>query len=138
MSVSMMHVWNMSVLVHKRSMFVKMDMWLPRRVRWPVSMLMMFVVDMGMRMGHWLVDMLVFVMLRQVQPHTCGHQKSGEDDLRGQRLAERGNRNHGSKKRRSRKIGPCPRRSEMTKSQNEQREADAISEKSYETRHHSC
>ena len=52
-----------------------------------VSMAMMVVVDMGMLVLDWLVDVSVGMPFGQMQPHAERHQQARNDQLRSDRLA---------------------------------------------------
>ena len=73
MTVLVVHVWDMGMGVFQPVMPVPVRMRLPWWIIGPVLVAVMLVVQMGMRVGHWLMDMLVLVMLGQVQPDAETH-----------------------------------------------------------------
>lgn len=84
-----MHVRDMRMLVLQPLMPMDVGMRLPPWIAGRVHMLMVFIMHVGMRVLHRLMNMLVLVMLGQVQPHTDTHQKSCPDQLPGHRLAQK-------------------------------------------------
>lgn len=67
------HVWDMGMGVLQPVMPVPVRMRLARWIIGRVLVAVMLVVQMGMRVGHWLMDMLVLVMLGQMQPDAETH-----------------------------------------------------------------
>ncbi len=64
MPMRVMHIRHVGIFMFHPPMLVKMGMRLPRRVLRTVTMLMMFVVHVGMRVHHGLMDVFMFVALR--------------------------------------------------------------------------
>ena len=83
----------------KPLMLVIMSVRLTRRIGAAVLMLMMFVMDMGMSVRDWLMDVFVLVMLRQVQPNSKCHENACNSQLRGNRIAEHEYGGHAPEKR---------------------------------------
>jgi hypothetical protein len=69
-----MHVRQMWMRVPQPLVPMDMRMRFARRIIGRMFMLMMFIVHMRVCMLHRLVQMLMFVALRQVQPHAEAHQ----------------------------------------------------------------
>ena len=99
-------------------MLVRMRMGLARRVLGTVRVLMVFVMQMRMRVSHRLVNVLMFVMLSHVQPDTYRHQSSGYNEAKCEAFSESENRNYSSKERRCREIGASPRCAQVPKRDN--------------------
>ena len=74
MPVLMMHIGDVRVLVLQPLVPVGMRVRLAGRVVGAVLVLMMFVVDVGVRMLHRLVHVLMLVALGEMQPNANGHQ----------------------------------------------------------------
>src|SRR6266566_9194360 len=110
-------------------MLVRMRMGLARRVLGTVRVLMVFVMQMRMRVSHRLVNVLMFVMLSHVQPETQCHEHSCREELQGDGLSERDNGGNSPQEGRCREIGSCSRRSQMSERNDEKRQAYAVSQK---------
>ncbi len=65
----------MRVCVVQRLMGMRMRMRLACRISWRVDVTMMLIVPVRMLVLDGLMTVLVLVMLGQVQPHPCTHQK---------------------------------------------------------------
>jgi hypothetical protein len=88
-----------------------------------VSMAMMVVVDMGMLVLDWLVDVFMGMPFGQMQPDAERHQQARDDQLRSDRLAQQANRDDRAKERRDREISSSPSAAEMAQRQDKQHEA---------------
>jgi hypothetical protein len=73
MTVTVVDVWPMGMGVFQGRMLVRMGVGFISRIKWPMFMLMMLIMDMAVIMGKGIVDMLMAVPLRQVQPRTQRH-----------------------------------------------------------------
>lgn len=73
MVVGMMHVGDMRVATAKSLVSVSMRMRLSRRIAGAMLVPVVLVVDVNMLVLNWLVNMLVLVMLREVQPDADAH-----------------------------------------------------------------
>ena len=61
---------------------------LARRIGRAVEVLVMLVVNVAVPMRHGLVQMLVFMVFAEMQPHAKGHERPCHDQLHRHRLAE--------------------------------------------------
>ena len=73
MTVDVVHVGHMRMRMRESAVPVEMGMRFPRRICLAVLVAMMFVVHMGMRMRHRLVNVLVLMPFGKVQPNAQCH-----------------------------------------------------------------
>ena len=85
--VAVVQVRKVGMAVTDRSVDMGMTVRLTRRGSRLVDMLMVFVVDVGMRVLECFVLVLVLVPLGEMKPHAHPHQDCREVRLAGQRLA---------------------------------------------------
>jgi len=85
--VAVVQVREVGMAVTDRCVDVRVTVRLARRGAWFVGMLMVFVMDVGMRVFECLVLVLVIVALGEMKPHAHPHQDRGEVHLSRQRLA---------------------------------------------------
>ena len=76
MLVRMMHIGCVRMGVFERAMPMKVGVRFANRVIRSVLMLVMFIMYMRMCVCHRLVEMFMFVPLREVQPNTDSHEAS--------------------------------------------------------------
>jgi hypothetical protein len=57
----MMQVWIMRMPMHQPDMLVPMQMWLPRRVRWRVLVLVMRVMNVPVFVSHRFADVFMLI-----------------------------------------------------------------------------
>ena len=81
MSVLMMHVRHVLVGMLQSHMRMPMGVGLTWRIFGFVDVLMILIMNVRMRVYQRFVDMLVFVMLGQMQPHSDRHECSRDDEL---------------------------------------------------------
>ena len=81
------HVGRVRMRVPQSAVLVEMRVRVAGWVQGAVRVLVMFVMNMRMRMGERRVDVLMLVTFRQVQPDTGGHQRARNGELRCHRLA---------------------------------------------------
>ena len=72
----------------ERPVDMGMAMRLPEQSSRRVGVLMVLIMDMRVRVFEYLVLVLVFVPLSEVQPYASPHEGRGEEGLPGQRLME--------------------------------------------------
>ena len=72
--VAVVQIGIVPVGMRERVVTVDMRMRLSCRVARNMRMLVMFVMDVLMFVFNRLMGMVVFMPLRKMQPHTCGHQ----------------------------------------------------------------
>jgi hypothetical protein len=78
-----------------------------------VGMPVMLVVHVAVLVLHRLVLVLVTVLLTKGKPRRCGRECKPGHENRGQRLAEKHDRERGAKKRRGPEMGGGARRAEV-------------------------
>ncbi len=94
-----------------------------------VLMLVMLVVAMTMLVGHGLVIVQVVMLLGQVEPESESHQARGDQQFCREWLVQDEDSHNGADEGCERKVGSRPRGAEMAQRQDEQREADAVTQK---------
>ena len=77
MTVLVVHVGNVRMPMPHPRMPVRMHMRLAGRIIRQMLVLVMLVVHVSMCMLHWLMLVLMFVMLGEVQPDAAPHQEAG-------------------------------------------------------------
>ena len=137
MPVLVVHVGHVRVGVPQSPVLMGMGVRLAWGIFGSVGMLMMLVVHVRVRVPHRLVGVLVLMAFREVQPNAHAHQAASHQQLNGDGFAKSSDRNHRAKEWSGREIGAGARRSEMSKRDDEQREADAIAEKADDARQQS-
>ena len=103
-----------------------MAMRLAGRDSWGVGVLVVLVVDVGVRVLERFVLVLVFVPLGEVKPHAGLHEGHGKEDLPAQRLMERDGACSRSREGRRRKVRSRPSRAQETGGEYEGDEARAV------------
>ena len=86
-----------------------------------------------MRVHHGLVNMFMFVALREMQPNTQSHQTASHKQLNGNEFSKSHDGNYRAQEWRGRKIGAGTCRPEMPKRDDEQREAYAVAKQPDDT-----
>ncbi len=71
--MGVVHVGHMRVLMVHWLMLMKMSVWLTHRIGGFMSMMMVYVVNMRMRMDERFVTMFVLMIFGQMQPYTDCH-----------------------------------------------------------------
>ncbi len=84
----MMHVGHMRMRVHQSCMPMLMRVGFAQCILWPVRMLMMFIMRVGVRMSYRFMLVEVFVALRDMKPHAETHQCTGNNEWKGNGLAK--------------------------------------------------
>jgi hypothetical protein len=87
MLVAVVGVRVVGMAVPDRYVHVRMAMRLARRAARLMGVLMVFVMDVGMRVLECLVIVTMIMALGEMQPHANARQDCGEPGLPGQRLA---------------------------------------------------
>ena len=91
-AVCVVHVRHVGMLVRQSLVPVPMRVRFARRILNRVHVLMMLIVHMLVRVCHSLMNMLVLMIFRQVQPHAHRHQGAGGCELDRDRFIEQENR----------------------------------------------
>ena len=76
MAVCVVHVRQVRMLVAQARVPMRMGMRLAKRVTWPVGVLVVRIVDVGMSMIQRLMLMFVIMNLGQMEPDAESHQKT--------------------------------------------------------------
>lgn len=109
---------------------------MPVRVRFPrglgaiMAVLVVLVMHMPMFVGHVLVAMLMLVTLRQMKPDAEGHEGTGGNDLDRHRFPQDEYGDDAPEKWSQREVRPGPSRSDVSKSNNKEHQANAVTGKS--------
>lgn len=88
MPVGMVHVRHVRMTMPERGMDVAMTVRLAGRIRRSMCVLMVCIVDMGMRMLHRLVNVLVLMIFREMQPNAQSHEAAGTKQSRSKRFSK--------------------------------------------------
>ena len=99
MPMPVMHVGHMRMRVRQSGMPMHMHVGFAGRILWSMRMLMMFIMRVSVRVSYWLMLVDVLVVLRNVKPHSEAHQCAGNNQRRGNWVAERKNCDCRAKKR---------------------------------------
>lgn len=135
MPVHMMHVGDVRMLVRQSLVTMPVCMRLSGRIVGAVYVLVVLVVHMLMLVRHRLVDMLVFMNFRHVQPYAHRHQGAGGSELNRDWFGEQQDRSYRAEERGSREVCAGPRRTKISERADEQDKADAISDEADEARY---
>ena len=133
MRVGVMHVGRVRMPVSHRLVAMGLFIRFARRVAGTVTVLVVLVADMRMGVVHHLVQMLMRMIFRQVEPDADAHEQASGHQLERQRLMQKDDGGNRSEEGSSREIGPRARRAKMPKRHNEEREAHPVTEKADET-----
>src|SRR5215475_4658004 len=122
----------------QRLMFMGMGVGFAGRIERIMRVAMMLIMHVRMGVRHRLVNVLMLVMFRKVQPHAEGHESAGAEELDGYWLAKRDDGCDAANERRGREVRTCPRRPEVAQCEDEQREAHAVTEEADNTCNEDC
>lgn len=89
----MMDVRIVRVRVHQPGMVVPVRVGLTRRIKWPVRVLMVRIVNMPVLMRGRFMDVPMLVSLRDVEIQADRHQPSRDQESWSDGIAKRENRN---------------------------------------------
>lgn len=112
----------------------------PVRVRLPqwlgaiMAVLVVLVMHVPMLVGHLLVAMLVLVALRQMKPDAEGHEGAGCNDLDRHRFPQNEHGDQPPEEWSQREVRPGPSRSDVSKGNDKEHQADTVAGKSYNHR----
>lgn len=81
MLMEMVHVRHVRMRVPQPDMLMEMSVGIPGRIRSAVRVHMMVVMQVGMGMGHRLVNMLMLMMFGQMKPDPRCHEDTGNGEL---------------------------------------------------------
>jgi hypothetical protein len=101
----MVQIGIMGVAMGHRCMSVPMAVWPVRFRAVLMIVLMMRIMNVAMFMLERIVRMVVAMRFGQMQPESDGHQNTGNDEGRGDRLPEERDRQQRPDERRRREIG---------------------------------
>ena len=128
MMVTVMQIREVRMTVTERLVHVDVAMRLAGRGSRRVGVLVVFVVDVRVRVLERVVVVLVVVPLGQVKPYARPHEDRGEGNPPGERLMEREGARDRSHERRGREVRPRPSGAQETEGEDEQDEARAVAQ----------
>ena len=129
MIVAVMLIRQMGMGMGQRRMFVPVRVRLGPLVA-AVRVLVVLVVDVTMIVSHIFVLVLVGMLLGQYEPRRSDHQCKRDAERNGEGFPKRENRNRGADEGRGAEMRSGARGSEMPQREDEQHEADAVTQES--------
>src|SRR5215467_1744535 len=117
-----------------RAVFVSMCVWFAWRVSQAMCVPVVLIMGVGMRMHRKLVDVLMLMMFRGMQPDAQSHKSAGYEEARGNRITKRHDGDDRAKERCGRKVGARSRSTQLTQYENIKHKANAVSEKANDRR----
>ena len=129
MLVPVMQVRQMRMGMGQRWMFMPVRVRLGPLVA-AVRVLVVLVVDVTMIVSHIFVLVLVGMLLGQYEPRGGNHQCKRDAERNGEWFPERENCNRGADERRGTEMRGGARAAEMPQREDEQHEADAVTQES--------
>ena len=130
MLMAVMDVGKVRVTMRQSRVDVPVRVRLPRRLAAIMAVLVMLVMHVPMLVGHLLVPMLVLVALRQMKPNAEGHEGTGRNDLDRHRLPQNEHGDQPPEKWSQREVRPGPSRSDVSKGNDKEHQADPVAGKS--------
>lgn len=128
MPVTVVQIRIVKMAVAQRSVHVRVRVRLCQGYAGVVSVLVVFVVVMLVLVLERLMDMLVLVALRDMEPHTSQHERATSRELDGEWLAERYHGGQRAGERCNGKVGSGACRAEIAQRAHEQHQAQTVSE----------
>ena len=125
--VPVVEIREVEVAMAERLMHVGMAMRLPERNSRRMGVLVVLVVDVGVRVLERLVQVLVLVPLGEVKQYADPHETCGDESLPGQRFMKRKGACDRSHEGRGREVRACPSGAQETEGEHEQDETGAVS-----------
>src|SRR6267378_3141274 len=126
-----MQVGIVRVTVHQARVAVRMVVRLAAVPGEIMFVPMMFIVQVGMGMLDRPVDVPVLVPLRDMEPYAERHQYRSHPERRSSLFAQHRKRKRCAEERRNGKVRRCARGAEPTQRDDEEHQADAITEKTH-------
>ena len=114
MLVAVVEVREVGVTVCQRQMAMPVRMWLTRRIRRGVRVLMVLIVDVAMLVFQFLVRVSVHVLLAQVQVQADSHEHAGRQQAARHGLRKQPDGEQGANERGGRKVRGRAGRSEIS------------------------
>ena len=134
MLMPVMDVGKVRVTMPQLDVHVAVRVRFPRRLGAIMAVLVMLVVHVPMLVGHLLVPMLVLVALRQMKPDAERHEGTGCNDLDRHRIPQNEHGDQPPEKWSQREVRPGPGRSDVSKGNDKEHQADTAAGKSYNRR----
>ena len=126
----MMHVGIVRMRMNERLMHVRMGVRLVSTPDEVVRVPVVLIVNVRVRVLLTFVRVQMVMSLADVQVDAGQHQAASRDELPGNNVALKENRERGAEEWSDRKIGTCPGASKMAKREDEQGQTHAVTEKS--------
>ena len=114
MLMAMMNVWIVWMAVSQRSVRVDVAVRFSDGRSRCVFVLMMFVVDVEVIVGHLLMFVQMLVAFTEMKPHPNAHQERGKEHPAGDRFGQKRDRHDRSEKGRGGKVRPRSGRPDVT------------------------
>ena len=134
MLVPVMDVGKVRVTMPQLRVDVPMRVRLPRWLGAVMAVLVVLVMHVPMLVGHLLVPMLVLVALRQMKPDAESHEGTGCNDLDRHRFPQNEHGDQPPEEWSQREVRPCPSRSDVSKGNDKEHQADTVTGKSHNHR----
>ena len=134
MLMAVMDIGKVRVAVPQPHMHVPVRVRLPRRLGAIMVVLVMLVMHVPMLVGRLLVPMLVLVALCQMKPDAESHEETGCNDLDRHRFPQNEHGDQPPEKWSQAEVRPGPSRSDVSKGNDKEHQADTIAGKSHNRR----
>src|SRR6266511_4415398 len=134
MIMPVVEVWKVRVTMPQADVHMPVRVRLPRWLGAIMGVLVMLVMLVPVLVGHLMVLVLVCMALCQMKPDAEGHERTGRNELDRHRVPQQHDRDQGSEERSEREVCSGPRRPDVSKSDDEEHQADAVAGKSYSRR----
>jgi len=125
-TVTVMNVGIVGVGMRQPCMLMAVGVRFAWRIAWSVFVLVVLVVIVKVSVLHRLVNVAMFVAFGNVQPDAYKHENARDPKRPIEPALPEGEGERSTSERRSGKIGPCSRCTEMTERLHEKNETDAI------------
>jgi hypothetical protein len=126
MPVPVMDIGIVQVPVPEWRMNMHVRVWLNRRRATWMFMLMVLIMEVAMGVHGALVEMLVLMAFRQVQPNPKPHQAGRSQERKADPLVENRKRDSGADERGHRKVRAGAGRTQVPEGEHEKGKADAV------------
>ena len=130
MFVSVMDVGKVRVAMPQLGVHVPVRVGLPRWLGANMVVLVVLVMHVPMLVGNLLVPMFVLVALRQMKPDAEGHEGTGCNDPDRHRFPQNEHGDQPPEEGSQREVRPGPSRSDVSKCNDKEHQADTVAGKS--------
>lgn len=132
--MTVMSIRKVGVTMPELRVHVPVRVGLPRWFAAIMAVLMVLIMHMSMLVRHLFVAMFVLVALRQMKPHSDGHERPGGHELDRHRIPQNEYGDQPAEEWSQRKVRTGPGRSDVSKSNDKQHETDTVAGKSHNHR----